>query len=224
MNILSQSQRLYQRPTLEELSVAMATKKGFSVVDVPEKGVDVEGREGSNLGVTRFDRKEIYRAMMLPKAVGDYVLGHEAFVEAHGHPNGAENHAILEKEYLENLKNDGYMNEYLAGVAMHYIRNKAGNTAPFRWIRKYVDNAVDKYKDSEAFQYHMANIDKVLRNKESPDFKPSLVDRGYKAGKKMGKGIAEKGIGKYIMDFAAEKLEKISAKYKPVMEPAMEVG
>jgi len=224
--------RLYQDIPLADLSRKMAAKEGYGVEDVQGKGVNVDGSQGTNLGVTRFDWKKIFVPTYLPKALRDYVLGHEAFVEAYGRPSGERDHADKEMEYLQDLKRDGYMNEYVAGIAMHYLRNKSGNTRPFRWIKSYVDKAVSEYKDSELFKQNVEDIDSVLRDKKSPGYKPSMVDKGYKMsesainkGYTLGKEISEKGgIGKYIMNWAGEKLDKVAAKYKPVMKPAMEVG
>jgi len=184
-------------------------------------GVDEYGMSGSNLGVTRFDLKRVFAPAYLKFAFRpfyNYIVGHEAVVEVqNGSPMDAYTHAMREMEYMEDLRKNNHMKEFLAGLAMHKLRYET-NPEPFEAIRDYVEAKAEEYTSgphARKFQKYMKRIEKLMdRGYVGQD----TEDRdGFREYFRMGKDVAENGLWKTMKDLAAGELDRFSAKYKPAI-------
>jgi len=131
------------------------------------KEVDGDSVSGDNIADTRFRRNGRHE-IRYPnfsgalKRVGagngwvidilrKYVLGHEIEVEAGMQPRNERQHVICEVDYLESLRENGRMPQYLVGLAMHNLRRKYGDRTgfstrvfdyledSFKWYAKKID-------------------------------------------------------------------------------------
>jgi len=93
-------------------------------------------------------------------AFGRYVVTHELEAEAKRPPKDAYQHAMFEKDYvLENLKKTD-MGAYVAGIALHALRNET-NPEPFKAIKGYIDNAVKEIKTKSVL--HARMLDRYMK-------------------------------------------------------------
>jgi len=97
--------------------------------------------------------------------ISEYLLGHEFREAENGRPLEGLEHSLVEKDYLETLREEGRWMAYFAGIAMHKLRLDNGDNTGFSGrIAGYINSKIRKHAEELRF------IEPVVEEALSPEY------------------------------------------------------
>ncbi len=141
------TKELYEVEVLKDES--RVDTKHIGMTEFDKKRITVPGFGNVLSKVYRKCRSKYDEYKTVAESLKDYILYHEVNVEALHEPKSEWEHSVLEKEYLEGLRESGHYLPYLIGLTVHKMRLKHGDKTVFsKKIKSYIKDRVEKYRES----------------------------------------------------------------------------